>query len=188
MNELKNIVFSKNTIEFVTVAVQYCEYIENFPEKTAVELSDKLTKFLPLLYLKVSLLPKTQLIDEFGQEITVTEEDYNYILSKLSDAFGKDDVYLEVFLEDMKYSETPISANISEDLSDIYQDVKNFVSIFEKGIEENMNDALYICMETFSSYWGQKLVNVLRALHSLKYSVVDEYGDDEDSYNEEEKW
>ena len=34
-----------------------------------------------------------------------------------------------------------------------------------------MNDALYVCTENFKMYWGQKLVNALRALHSLKYTV-----------------
>lgn len=90
----------------------------------------------------------------------------------------------------MKYSETPISASISEDLTDIYQDIKNFITIFERGITENMNDALYVCMENFKAYWGQKLVNVLRALHSLKYSTEPDALEDEDleQTDNEELW
>jgi hypothetical protein len=30
---------------------------------------------------------------------------------------------------------------------------------------------LFVCTENFKIYWGQKLVNALRALHSLKYSA-----------------
>lgn len=168
--ELKNTVYSHNTIEFVTVAVQYCAFLENSDDIASKELTDKLTKILPLLYLKASLVPNTEMVNDEEQEIVVTEEIYNYRTSKLYNVFSKDDAYLEVFMQDMKYSETPISASISEDLADIYQDLKNFVSIYEYGITENMNDALHICMENFKTYWGQKLVNVLRALHSLKYS------------------
>lgn len=168
--ELKNTVYSHNTIEFVTVAVQYCAFLENSDNIALKELTDKLTKILPLLYLKASLVPNTEMVNDEEQEIVVTEEIYNYRTSKLYNVFSKDDAYLEVFMQDMKYSETPISASISEDLADIYQDLKNFVSIYEYGITENMNDALHICMENFKTYWGQKLVNVLRALHSLKYS------------------
>lgn len=171
-DELKEIVYSRDSIEFVTVAVQLCAYLESFDNSiTESELTDKLTKILPLLYLKASLIPETDTVNEDDPEISVTEDDYNYIISKLNNIFGANDTYLEVFLQDMKYSETPISANISEDLADIYQDLKNFVTIFERGITENMNDALYVCTENFKMYWGQKLVNALRALHSLKYSV-----------------
>lgn len=170
-DQLKEIVYSRDSIEFVTVAVQYCAYLENIAEVTESELADKLTKILPLLYLKASLVPETDTVNDEDPEITVSEEDYNYISSKLYNIFLNNDAYLEVFLEDMKYSETPIAASISEDLADIYQDTKNFITIFERGITENMNDALYLCIENFKTYWGQKLVNVLRALHSLKYSV-----------------
>lgn len=168
--QLKEIVYSRDTIEFVTVALQYCAFLEEFEGVTEEELTDKLTKVLPLLYLKASLVPETDTVEDEEPEISVTEDDYNYIMSKLYTVFAKDDTYLEVFLQDMKYSETPIAASISEDLTDIYQDLRNFITIYERGITENMNDALYICIENFKLYWGQKLVNVLRALHSLKYS------------------
>lgn len=178
--QIKEIVYSRDTIEFVTVALQYCAFLEEFENLTEVELTDKLTKVLPLLYLKASLLPETDSIDYQEPEVTVTETDYNYIMSKFYSVFAKDDTYLEVFLQDMKYSETPISASISEDLTDIYQDLKNFITIYERGITENMNDALYICIENFKLYWGQKLVNVLRALHSLKYSGEIEDSEEDD--------
>ncbi|MDH6307201.1 hypothetical protein M2451_002435 [Dysgonomonas sp. PFB1-18] len=170
-DQLKEIVYSRDTIEFVTVAVQYCAFLENFEETTESELTDKLTKLLPLLYLKASLVPETDTVNEEDPEISVTEDDYNYISSRLYNIYLNNDAYLEVFLQDMKYSETPIAASISEDLADIYQDLKNFATIFERGITENMNDALYVCIENFKEYWGQKLVNVLRALHSLKYTA-----------------
>ncbi|MBD8387509.1 DUF5063 domain-containing protein [Dysgonomonas sp. BGC7] len=187
-DQLKEIVYSRDSIEFVTVAVQYCAFLENFEETTESELTDKLTKILPLLYLKTSLVPETDSVNEDEPEISVTEDDYNYISSKLYNVFLNNDTYLEVFLQDMKYSETPISANISEDLADIYQDLKNFITIFERGITENMNDALYVCTENFKTYWGQKLVNVLRALHSLKYATDHIESDNEVADENEELW
>jgi len=189
-DQLKEIVYSKDAIEFVTVAVQYCAFLENFNEITETELTDKLTKILPLLYLKATLVPETDTVNDEEPEITVTEDIYNFITSKLYNVYVNNDTYLEVFLQDMKYSETPISASISEDLADIYQDTKNFITIFERGITENMNDALYVCMENFKSYWGQKLVNVLRALHSIKYPTEPDILGDEDleQTDSEELW
>ncbi len=190
--QLKEIVYSRDSIEFVTVAVQYCAYLETFEDTTQNDITDKLTKILPLLYLKASLVPETEEVGEDELEITVTEADYNYIASKIYNIYGKDDTYLEVFLQDMKYSETPISASVSEDLTDIYQDLKNFITIYERGITDDMNDALYTCIENFKAYWGQKLVNVLRALHSIKYSSTpnddDQYEDDPLLTNTDDLW
>lgn len=186
-NDLKNIVYSKDVVEFVTVAVQYCAYLENFEGVTQNKLADQFCKFLPLIYLKANMLPGIEPVSDSDVEITVTEEHYNYILTRLYNVFDQEDTYLEVFLDDMKYSETPISASISEDLTDIYQDLKNFISVYERGIEDNMNDALFLCTENFKGYWGQKLTNVLRALHSLKYkSYSSQFNDDENS--EEDLW
>ena len=182
-DKIKEVVFSKNSVEFVTVAVQYCAFLENTDDISEVETTNKLTKILPLLYLKANLLPETEIINDDEQEITVSEEDYNYVVSKVYNIYGKNDTYLEVFLEDMKYSETPISASIAEDLTDIYQDLKNFITIYEHGIPENMNDAMFVCFENFKTYWGQKLVNVLRALHCLKYTVNSPDNIPEEDYN-----
>lgn len=185
--DVKSTVFSKDVIEFVTVSLEYCVSMESFTDKSAEPLITKLTRLLPLLYLKTSLLPETDYLDESAPEIHVTEEHYNYISSRLYEVFAQNDTYLEVFLEDMKYSETPISASISEDLTDIYQDLKNFLHIYEQGITENMNDALHVCFDNFKNYWGQKLVNVLRALHMLAYTTNDD-DVDETNLNMEDEW
>jgi hypothetical protein len=187
--DIKQLVFSKNPVEFVTVAVQYCALLENLENASMADATDKFTKILPLLYLKALLLPEIELIDEDSEpEATVTEGDYNYIVSKIYAVYGKDDTYLEVFLEDMKYSETPISASISEDLTDIYQDLRNFITVYGRGIAEQSNDAMFVCNENFKAYWGQKLVNVLGALHSLKYPVDAQNVQDEDYINLDDSW
>ena len=184
-----NIVFSKNVVEFVTVAVQYCSFLEQVEIDSASESTDKLTKLLPLLYLKAVLVPEVVIESEIYPEITVTEDDYNFVLSKIYNIYKGDDAYLEVFLDDMKYSDTPISASIAEDLTDIYQDIKNFISIYEMGDEDSMLEALYTCFDHFKLYWGQKLVNVLRALHSLKYSLIpSDSQDDSLSDNISDEW
>jgi hypothetical protein len=50
-----------------------------------------------------------------------------------------------------------------------------------------MNDSLVVCREHFEEYWGQRLVNTMRALHSVKYNVPadgDQSLDEEDSLDE----
>lgn len=171
---LKSIVYSPAVVEFVTVAVQFCNFLEVADEQSTHDFTAKATKLLPLLYLKATLLPENESVLDEEVERYVDEETYALVAHKVEQVMRDRDAYLEVFLQDMKYSETPISAFVSEDLADIYQDVKDFVCIYETGMTENMNDALHLLAEHFRSYWGQKLVNVLRALHSVHYDMAEE--------------
>ena len=86
---------------------------------------------------------------------------------------GEDDVYLEVFEEDMKYSDTPIATTVSENLADIYQELYNFVMTLQNAPTEVAVDVIYALKDSFKSYWGQTLVNVMRALHNLSYNEPD---------------
>lgn len=184
-NYLKSIVYSPAVVEFMTVAVRFCAYLENLEDENRSEFTSTAIKLLPLLYIKATLLTETELVLEEEVEKYVDEETYGLIVRKVENVMKDKDTYLEVFLQDMKYSETPISAFVSEDLADIYQDIKDFACVYETGMTENMNDALYSCTEHFKTYWGQKLVNVLRALHSVHYdALADE--DQQGDYNEEE--
>ena len=70
----------------------------------------------------------------------------------------------------MRYSDTPIAAFISENLADVYQDTGNFVSLFRQGNEEVMQEAIALCRTNFQEYWGQQLLNALKALHAMRYS------------------
>ena len=51
-------IYSRNVIDFLTVAAEYCSFLESCDKESDKNFIDKITKILPLLYLKVSLLPK----------------------------------------------------------------------------------------------------------------------------------
>lgn len=176
LNQQKGI-YNRSVIEFITVANQYCVFLETQSELSAKEFVDKSTKLLPLLYLKASLLPIFEARLEDAPETFISEYDYNFILNTIAEKLEDKNDYLEVFHDDIQYSDTPIIAYISENLSDIYQDLKNTISNFELANEDVMNDAMMVCQESFKSYWGQQLVNALRALHQLNYSEAFEKED-----------
>lgn len=179
-NEMKQTnqpIFNANTVEFVTVAAEFCGFLERTPEMQPDEFTDRVLKLLPLLYLKASLLPECEPLDDIEPETFVTETDYEHIREMVASQMGPDDDYLEVFLDEMAFSDTPIKQNISEGLADIYQPLKDFVCVYSLGLDRTMNDALWRCREQFAEYWGRTLVNVMRALHYVKYhgeNAVDE--------------
>lgn len=171
--EENNPIYQRDVLEFVTVAVQYCAFLESIEGKEREEVLDILSKLLPLLYLKGTLLPRYELLDEVAPTDYVTEENYDIVRNNIAFIMGEKDDYLDVFVEDMKYSESPILMTISENLADIYQDLKNFAYIYKLGVEQEMMNALSVCKMNFESEWGMKLANVLRAIHEVKYNEDD---------------
>lgn len=182
MTEKEDIVFSRNTVEFVTVAAEYCAYLERTTEHSRKEFIETLLKLLPLLYLKAQMLPDGELLSDDELEDFVTEDSYEVLRMTIFDLLADKDSYLDVFVDDMKYSDTPVTKSISEDLADIYQDIKNFICLFQLGINETMHDAIVECNEHFRSYWGQTLVNTMRALHDIRYNT--NYDEEEEEINE----
>ena len=165
----KQTAFDKNTVEFVTVAAEYCAFMEQVYDKEPSRVIDILSKLLPLIYLKAAMLDAPEPEGLYLEEI-VTEPDYDAVRRSLSEKFGENDDYLEVFVEDMKYSDTPVRKCISEDMADIYQALKNFVNSYRSGLDEVMEEAVAVCAEGFRTYWGQTLTNTLRAVHNVRYN------------------
>jgi hypothetical protein len=163
-------VYSRNVIEFVAVANEFCKYVEHASELKGEDLLKILQRILPLMYIKASLLPELSPYFEDGNEKFVTESDWTEINETLKKKFGTADDYLEVFDEKADDTEGPVLSSISENMADIYQDIKDFLLLYQTGTEEVMNDALWECRMNFENYWGQKLVNSMRAIHKFIYS------------------
>ena len=170
MTQGNNPIYARNTLEFVTVALEYCTFVEHAGEKGIFDFVDTATKLLPLLYLKAALLPNVDYEEEAAPELTVTEDMYESVRQRIATLLGEHDTYLETFQEDMRYSDTPIAAFISENLADVYQDTGNFVSLFRQGNEEAMQEAIVLCAQNFRDYWGGKLLNALKAIHAVRFS------------------
>jgi hypothetical protein len=165
-----HIVYSKKVIEFVTVAAETCLFLEHANEFTKTDFVQKSIKILPLLYLDASLLDIPDPVFEEIPERFVNEEDYQYVHELVEQLLGSDDSYLEVFHPDMALSDTPIAAFVSENLADVYQELKDFAANYQLGDIDIMNDALVACLDAFGEHWGQKLLNALRALHAVRFS------------------
>ncbi len=179
-------VYSKNVIEFVTVAAEYCSFLENSNQQDTKSFLEKMTKIIPLLYLKTSLLPAFDAMLEEEIQQFVSEDEYEFVRGQVVVVIGQYDEYLEVFHPDMKYSDSPVLATISEDLADAYQDLKDMIANFQSADLQIMNDALANCVENFRNFWGQKLLNALRALHNVLYSEVDFDRSEEEKENVED--
>ena len=173
-------------LNLTALASQYCVEVENASERGRNEFVATMLQLLPKIYLEFNdIRPSSEKrageedVDEFapvdlGQEEKyyadyVDEDYYENVRRHMETLLGPDDTYLETFEEDMKYSDTPIAASISESLADIFQPLYNYVSIVRDTDGEELEGAYRECHADFASYWSQTLCNVLRALNKIYY-------------------
>lgn len=170
MDDVNNIVASKSVIEFATIASEYCSLVESIFETEKKEFVNSLLALLPMLYLKVQFLPELEFISEDLIDKSVSEEEWETINNDVAKMFSDDNKYIEIY---DPVEETAVSKEtyISENIADIYQDVKDFVNMYHQGSIEAMNDAIVECKNNFKDYWGQHLVNSLRILHNIKNRI-----------------
>ncbi len=158
-----------NSLAFIALANEYCHALENvFEYEESRAFIAEMLKLLPRIYISASDIKPDDDSDSFIDSF-LDENDYDTVRGNVSRIIGEDDTYLEVFIDDMKYSDTPISTNISENLADIYQPLYNFVATVKDATDETINEAINAVKSEFDTYWGQTLCNVLRALHSIYY-------------------
>lgn len=166
-------IYGEKVLDFVRTAAEYCSTLEQADEIKLKDLVDKLHTLLPKLYYSATHLYELESqFEDLGQKF-VTEQDYESIRDKLLLKLGQYDAYEEVFDEARVEFEDSVGESISEDLADIYQDIKDFILLFELGTNEVMYEALWECQQSFQSIWGQKITNVLRPIHGLRYSDED---------------
>lgn len=153
------------------LASDYCLAVENAAEYEMEEFVKTMLDYLPRIYWEFSDLEAEESADlDFGSYANYVEEDYYESVRRgMEMLFGAEDVFLETFEEDMKYSDTPIASSVSECLADIFQPLYNFSMTVRESEGASAVDAFRDCKENFESYWAQTLCNVLRALNNLRY-------------------
>ena len=170
---MENSKLAPNSLAFIALSNEFCSAIENAMEFEKEDFVAKMLKMLPRIYMTVTDIDIEESNEDYYALPYLDESVYDNLRSQLAALMGEDDVFLETFEEDMKYSDAPVSATISEDLADIYQQLYNFMASVRDVDTEAINSIIITCKEDFASYWGQTLCNVLRALHSVFYNKQD---------------
>ena len=155
-------VYTKNIIEFVTVALEYCAYLEQCEDKKFPDFVSVMQKVLALLYLKAAIVEKPVILGNSDVPQAVTEAMYQNIQKKVSDLMGEHDDYFD----------GDEATSVSENLADIYQELKDFIMNYKNGNQAVSSDSLYTCLDAFETYWGIKRLNCIKTLHGIAYNPV----------------
>jgi hypothetical protein len=162
-------VYSENVMGFTLLATEYCNILDGVALLSQKEFIDKMHRLLPLIYLKAIILPDTEAEMPEMIDKVVTQEEWEAVCETLEKKLADVDEYSEV-LDSLRGDGEMYT--LSEGFADIYQDLKDYVSLYNMGTPEIMNDAIWDCKNNFKEFWGQRLVNILRVLHNLLYGGI----------------
>lgn len=163
-NKLNN-----NAVAFLGLCVEYCRTLESAREMSRKDFVNAMLRLLPRIYISVSDLNVTADGDSYIEN-RLDEDYYDSIRRSIENLLGPDDTYLEAFEEDMKYSDTPIAASVSEGLADLFQVFYDCIEAMRDVPDDIAVGALASVAEDFGSYWSRILCNVLRPLNAIKFS------------------
>ncbi len=169
-NIINHIVYSTNVVEFVAVTGEYCNFVEKTDNFSKKEFINKSLKLLSLIYLKALMLPNIDNNYEDLNEKFVSENDWIFIKHKISVKLSSHDTFIDIIDPIGQENGEAVSVSISECFADIYQDLKNFITIYQVSSVDAINDALWECKLNFEQFWGQRALSVLSSFHSIYYN------------------
>lgn len=171
---MESAILNTNSLAFIALCNEYCAAVEDVRESDKDDFVQSMLRLLPRLYISATDLKVEALDEEDAYLEPILDEDYyESVRCGIENLMGPEDIFLEVFEEDMKYSDTPIAASISESLADIFQVLYNFVGMVKEAPEHLIPMALVAVRDEFQVYWSRILCNVLRALNQLRYNSVE---------------
>lgn len=159
--------------ELIKLCSEYCKLLEKSDKIALNEFLESLASKMMAIYKQCFEINRFQTRYESDPEKFLTEKQYNKMLRMLKDILDKRDNYSEIIDPNKPASNAVFQASLSEDLTDIYQDLYDFISWYSLGTLESINDSVIECLNNFEKYWGIKLLNALRAVHLLRYFKKD---------------
>jgi hypothetical protein len=160
---------STNVIDMFTVANEFCLFTEKAEKYNPEEVLQYYVKICPLLYLKGAILPIVEADEEYFGERFVNEDQWENIYNSLLIVFPGNDAFFTLSYENA--DNFPLKASISEHLADVYQDLKDFVLLYQKNHTYAKQNAVHECRKLFVTHWGSRIAALLPALHAIAFNT-----------------
>lgn len=172
-SEVQNFVYSSEMLEFVRAANEYCAFLEQMNDTEGRSFIVESVRLLSTVYTTLLNTGETEPVFDSAPEPKVTEQEWSALFQRIAMILGPYNDILRMAEENEFDRSELVNHTISEDMADLYQELRDFTSIYSRGIEELMNDAAWELKEHFAEHWGAKLLRALQALHELYVSGVD---------------
>ena len=134
--------------EFVTMSAEYCRALNSLDQFTPHGFATFSLQLLPMLYVRAFSLPS---FDDYDREAVenLSQEEWTRVKLQLSKLFGKNDKYAEQFT---RFGDEA-TESLSENLADVYQDLKDFTQLIAFGIDDAIVEAVGEVKHNFEDYW-----------------------------------
>jgi hypothetical protein len=163
---------SANVLDMYTVANEFCLFSEKAEKYDAEEVIQYYAKICPLLYLKGAILPTLEPDEDYFAERFVNEDQWESMYNSLLSVFADKDSFFTLSYDTA--DDLPLRASLSEHLADVYQDLKDFVLLYQKSHAYAKQNAVYECRKLFVSHWGARIAALLPALHVVAFPYEQE--------------
>ncbi len=172
-DKLHNYVFSSEMVAFVTQANAFCQFMEELKKVEGRGFIEQSVKYLSGVYASFLRVGETEPVYDSAGEPVVTEQEWSAIYQRIAQLLRSHNDFLRPAEEGEFDRSDLVNHTISEDVADLYQELRDFTTIYARGIEELMNDAAWELTERFAEHWGKKLLRSLTALHNLYIKGID---------------
>lgn len=139
---------------FVAEAREFCDFMVTAQSLDLNTTLRGLLAMLPSLYVAGLNLPD---VEPTARALEIPRQ-------AIPIDFGPRDLYWQVF-DPYEDGAEPSVGSLTDDVLDIYSDVKTGLLIYERGSEDDRVDAVWHWKFDFQAHWGDHLVDALRALH-----------------------
>jgi hypothetical protein len=163
---------NEHVAAFVGAAQQYCELIDMRSRFSKEDFIRECAVILPRLFSSAVTLPD---FSDDASEVRLlkgmTGDQWNALFKDLGGKLGDDDRYWIVF--DPYKEEAPVSTSLSDDLADIYRNVKTALQVYGKSAEDS-RDAIWHWRFHFLHHWGQHCSSALHAIYWVLERIEDD--------------
>lgn len=166
MNQSNNPVYNKQVIELLTVANEFCLFTQKIDEYSKDDIITYYRRIIPLLYLKGTLLQDVLPENPELNERFVLEEDWESLFNLLKNKLYPND-HFWICADPHNEDTEAEKASIAECIADTYQDMKDFVMLYQKNMIGAKQNAVHEVHLNFANHWGPALLKALYALHLL---------------------
>ena len=156
--------------DFVKTATDFCLLLEQASQKRTGEFLSELQQLLPMIYMKMAQLPLPKYCYEEDSPTFVHEDDYARIHDSLQQKFELFTGITGMSPGTMLNEHEIVSFTLAEYFADLYEELKNFVKLYDVALPQSMNDAVWLCRKSFEKNLGMKTIDTLKSLHALIYN------------------
>jgi hypothetical protein len=165
--------YSQHVLELLRLGHEYCLFIEKSDDQSLNELINFIHKILPMLYLKGLFLPNIQVDTEDSGERFVTEEEWEKVFNNLRNVLKEKDQFWTIDPE-ISGGNEPVKLSLAENMTDIYQDLKDFIMQYQKNSRQAKEIAVHECKSWFFDRWGKRISETNHYLHHLTFGSKSE--------------